>query len=241
MNSEHKKKNHAAPEEVHPNDTPRPEGQPWDSGEGKGMPQAGQQNHALHEEKNKHSKGDKVEISKQEYEDLKKKVQELEGLREKFLHAAADFENAKKRNARDKEEFIKFSQERIMRELLPVLDNFDRAIGHVNAVSVTANGEEALQQNFKTLLSGVQMVQKQLFDILKRNGLKRLETIGQKFDPHMHEAVAHVAEEGKEDHIVDELESGYMLHERLLRAARVRVRLSPKQADPSETKKDEIT
>jgi molecular chaperone GrpE len=184
----------------------------------------------------------KVEIPAQEYEDLKKKVEELEGLRQKFLLAAADYENAKKRNTREKEDFIKFSQERILKELLPVLDNFERAVGHANTASVNASGEETLRQNLKTLVSGVERVQKQLTDILKMHGLKRIETADQLFNPHFHEVVAHVAEEGKEDQIVDELEPGFTLHDRLLRAAKVRVRVSPEQkASASGEKQDEIT
>jgi len=184
----------------------------------------------------------KVEVSAQEYEDLKKKVEELEGLRQKFLLAAADYENAKKRNARDKEDFIKFSQERILKDLLPVLDNFDRAVGHATTASANASGYEDLRQNLKTVISGVERVQKQLADILKMYGLKRIETTGQMFDPHLHEVVAHVTEEGKEDQIVDELEPGFMLHDRLLRAAKVRVRVSPQaEASASEEKQDEIT
>jgi len=184
----------------------------------------------------------KIEVSAQEYEDLKKKVEELEGLRQKFLLAAADYENAKKRNAKDKEDFIKFSQERILRDLLPVLDNFERAVGHANTASVNALGEEALQQNLKTLISGVERVHKQLTDILKMYGLKRIETADQTFNPHFHEVVAHVPEEGQEDQIVDELEPGFMLHDRLLRAAKVRIRVSPQQkASASEEKEEEIT
>ncbi|MFH1800108.1 MAG: nucleotide exchange factor GrpE [Candidatus Omnitrophota bacterium] len=212
-----------------------------------------------HSKKNHHEKGDyggpksdakasspqageKVEIPAQEYEDLQKKVVELEGLREKFLRSAADYENAKKRNAREKEDFIKFSQERILRDLLPVLDNFERAVGHANTASASASGEEALQQNLKTLVSGVERVRKQLIDILKMYGLKRIETADQVFNPHFHEVVAHVPEEGKEDQIVDELEPGFMLHDRLLRAAKVRVRVSPQRETPvSEEKQDEIT
>ncbi len=184
----------------------------------------------------------KIEVSAQEYEDLKKKVEELEGLRQKFLLAAADYENAKKRNARDKEDFIKFSQERILKELLPVLDNFDRAVGHANTASANASSYEDVRQNLKTVISGVERVQKQLADILKMHGLKRVETAGQAFNPHFHEVVAHVPEEGKEDQIVDELEPGYMLHDRLLRAAKVRVRVSPQEHAPApEEKQDEIT
>ena len=184
----------------------------------------------------------KIEILAQEYEDLKKKVQELEGLREKFLLAAADFENAKKRNAKERDDFIKFSQERILKETLPVLDNFERAITHANTASANSSAYEDLRQNLKTVIAGVERVQKQLFDILKMHGLKKIETAGQNFDPHFHEAVAHVSEEGKEDQIVDELESGYMLHDRLLRAAKVRVRVSPQEkSSTSSEKQDEIT
>jgi len=185
--------------------------------------------------------GEKIEVPTQEYEGLKKKVEELEGLRQKFLLAAADYENAKKRTAREKEDFIKFSQERILREILPVLDNFDRAVGHANVASAKASSYEDVRQNLKTVIAGVERVQKQLNDILKMHGLKRIETAGQTFNPHFHEVVAHVPEEGKEDQIVDELEPGYMLHDRLLRAAKVRVRVSPQQPAASEEKQDEIT
>lgn len=184
---------------------------------------------------------DKTEVSAQDYEALKKKVEELEGLRQKFLLAAADYENAKKRNAREKEDFIKFSQERILKDLLPVLDNFDRAVGHANAANANASSYEELRQNLNTVISGVERIQKQLVDILKRYGLTRIETAGQIFNPNFHEAVAHVSEEGKEDQIVDELEVGYMLHDRLLRAAKVRVRMSPQQSAASDEKEDDIT
>ncbi|MFA7255599.1 MAG: nucleotide exchange factor GrpE [Candidatus Omnitrophota bacterium] len=184
----------------------------------------------------------KVEVPAKEYEDLKTKVAELEGLRQKFLLAAADYENAKKRNARDKEDFIKFSQERILKDLLPVVDNFERAVSHANTASANASAYEDLRKNLTTVISGVERVQKQLTDILKMHGLKRIETVGQIFNPHFHEAVAHVPEEGKEDQIVDELEPGYTLHDRLLRAAKVRVRVSPQaKASASEEKQDEIT
>ncbi len=189
-------------------------------------------------------KSGKVEISAQEYEDLQKKLAELEGLRERFLHAAADFENAKKRNAREKEDFIKFSQERILREMIPVLDNFERAIEHAEEANRKEHTPESAEKNFNSLISGVQRVEKQLFDTLKVHGLVRLKTLGEKFDPHFHEVVAHVSEEGPEDVIVDELAPGYMLHDRLLRAAKVRIRVSPKQTKTSEDpsgKQDEIT
>ena len=108
--------------------------------------------------------------------------------------------------------------------------------------SANASSYEDLRQNLKTVISGVERVQKQLADILKMHGLQRIETAGQMFNPHFHEVVAHVPEVGQEDQIVDELEPGYMLHDRLLRAAKVRIRVSPKQQpSASEEKQEEIT
>ncbi len=183
-----------------------------------------------------------VEVPAKDYEEMKKKLAELEGMREKLLHAAADFENAKKRNAREKEEFAKFSQENILRSLLPALDNLERAIAHAAVSGVPDTDVETLRQNVKSLTSGVQMVQKQIFDSLKTYGLVRLKTLGEKFDPHFHEVVGYVTDEGDEDRIVDELEAGYKLHDRLLRAAKVRIRVSPeRRAASSQDKQDEIT
>ena len=72
----------------------------------------------------------KIEILEEEYKNLQDQAKELEILREKLVRSAADFENAKKRLNRERDEFVKFSQERIIGEILPVLDNFERALGH---------------------------------------------------------------------------------------------------------------
>lgn len=180
--------------------------------------------------KHKEEDQDQVVLSKQEYDDLQKRLAELEALKERLLHSAADFENAKKRLTRERDEFVKFSQENLVRDILPVLDNFERALSHAG------EGGEA---NLKGIVAGVEMVRKQLFEILKNQGLKKLQTKGEKFDPHHHESVGYVHESGPEDVVVDEVESGYMLHDRLLRAAKVRVRVAPSNA--SSEKEDEIT
>ena len=75
------------------------------------------------------------------------------------------------------------------------------------------------------------MIHKQLLDVLKGQGLIRVESLNQPFDPHMHEALAYVPGEGEEDVVIEELEAGYMFHGRLLRAAKVRVRSAPASAD----------
>lgn len=170
-----------------------------------------------------------VTLSRQEYDDLQKRLAELEALKDRLMVSAADFDNAKKRLMKERDEFIKFSQENMIRSLLGVLDNFERALAHASTDDPKA---------LKGIVAGIQMVFKQLQEILKSQGVERLKTIGEKFDPHQHEAVGHVYEDGPEDVIVAEHEAGYRLHDRLLRAAKVRVRSSSPQ---DEEKQEEIT
>ncbi|MBI3312925.1 MAG: nucleotide exchange factor GrpE [Candidatus Omnitrophica bacterium] len=194
-------------------------------------------------EKEKHSSSnqpdDPISIPREQYEKEQAKLKELEGLKDQLLRSAADFENAKKRLARERDEFARFSQENLIRSLLPVLDNFERALAHVPS-DAQASGA------VKGILTGIEMVRKQLLEILKAQGLERIHTLGQPFDPHRHEAIAYVYESGKPDHVVEEIESGYLLHGRLLRAAKVKVRAlsedsSKQAAGPPEEKQEEIT
>lgn len=173
-------------------------------------------------------------ISAEEVEQLRAKVAELEGMRERLMLSAADFENAKKRLSREREDFAKFSQENLLRDLIPVLDNFERAISHAS--------QTKLEGPAKSVVMGIEMVLKQMTEILKGQGLKRMTTVGQLFDPHLHEAIAHVQGEGRDNEIIDEIEPGYMLHDRLLRAAKVRVRHTSLSAPESgEEKTEELT
>lgn len=194
-----------------------------------------------------------IKLSRDEYDALMNRLEELEGLREKLLRSAADFENAKKRLSREKEEFLKFAHENLIRSLLPVLDNFERALQHAGQVSFSEEGKE--DQRLQGVVSGIQMVHKQLTETLKSHGLVKLQTLKETFDPHQHEAVGFVQEEGREDEVVEEVESGYRLHDRLLRASKVRVRMVPPSSErhrdhseppaqtepPSEQKNEEIT
>ena len=174
------------------------------------------------------SKPEKHSMDLKEYEELTSKLRDLEGLRNKMLSTAAEFENSKKRLAREREEFVKFSQETLIRELISILDNFERALDHAAEVE---------DPKAKGVVTGVQLVYKQVLEILKNQGLVRLVTVGQNFDPHLHEAVGYVAEEGKEDEIIEEIAPGYKLHDKLLRAAKVRVRVAPNAS--AENEKDE--
>ena len=170
----------------------------------------------------------KVVLSKSEHEKLIEQAKELESTREKLLRNAADYDNARKRLAKEREEFVRYSQEKILRDLLPVLDNFERALAH----------SESLDPK---LVAGVRLIGKQLLDTLTQQGLKRLESEGQPFDPHVHEAVDEVEEEGPEGIVVQEILPGYILHERVLRPAKVRIRVKPRGNRKFEEKEEELT
>lgn len=169
-----------------------------------------------------------VHLTRQEHEQLLNQIKELESVKERLMRSAADYENAKKRLVREREEFVKFSQESILRSLLPVLDNLERAFSHAGTDTSPA---------FKNLATGIQMVLKQFTEILKSQGLVRIETVGKQFDAHIHESVGYVKEKGRDHEILDEIESGYFLGEKLLRAAKVRVRVTDDSHDsaPSES------
>lgn len=176
-----------------------------------------------------------IRLSRSEYDALKARLAELEGLREKLLLSAADFENAKKRLGREKEEFLKFGQENLIRAILPAIDNFERALAHAGSTS-SEDAEDPKAGSLKALIAGVQMVHKQLLEALKGQGLRRIESVNHPFDPHLHEAVGFLQEEGREDCVAEEVAAGYLLHDRLLRAAKVRVRISPSRGSaPGET------
>lgn len=125
----------------------------------------------------------------------------------------ADFDNYRKRTQKEKTELIKYASERLVGELLPVLDNFDRA---VSAAKVNPD--------FTSFSQGVEMILRQMQTALSKEGLKAMDTVGQPFDPNLHEAVLRVAsEEYPENTVVEELQKGYYLKEKVLRPCMVKV------------------
>ena len=135
-------------------------------------------------------------------------------LQDDLLRKQADFENARKRLIRDKEEAIKFANAALLVDLTGVLDDFERAI------SAAAEGRD-----FGTLHSGIELIEKQLLATLERKwGLARFDSAGQPFDPERHEALAtQPSNEHREATVLDDYQKGYTLHGRVVRAARVRV------------------
>lgn len=183
------------------------------------------------EVKGKHDSSKEVTLSEEEYQDLLKQSSELQELRDKMLRTVADYENAKKRAAREKEEFIRFANERLIREFLPVLDNLDRAVAHAK------NHKDSRE----SLVGGIELIRKHFYDILKQHGLERLEVIGKKFDPHQHEALGEIEhKDAPEETILEELEGGYTYQGRLLRPAKVRIAKATKSvAKKNNDEKDE--
>jgi len=155
-----------------------------------------------------------VTISKEEYDTLVLKSQERDSFYDKYIRAHAEFENAKKRLEKDKIEFLNYANDRMILEFLPILDNLEMAEKHI---------KEA--KDFKAVQEGVDMIQAQIQRFLKDIGVERIKVSGEKFDPHIHEAIeTEDSGDDKEDGlIVAELKPGYRLNGRLLRPASVKI------------------
>ena len=125
----------------------------------------------------------------------------------------ADFENFRRRGLKERQETQLYGHQNLVKELLPTVDNLDRAIEHADR-----NASEELQ----SLLQGVELVRKELLGVLDRFGVTAVEALGQPFDPAVHEAMAQTpAAEVAPNTVVAEMEKGYLLRDRLLRPARV--------------------
>jgi molecular chaperone GrpE len=141
-------------------------------------------------------------------EELRRENHEL---RDRLLRSRADIDNFRKRTEREKQDFYRYALADIMREILPVLDNFERALA-------------ASAQSAQDILVGVDLIYKQLSDVLSKAGLRAVDEAGVPFDPSVHEAVARDDESTLPAHAVTTiLQKGYMLNERLVRPAMVRV------------------
>lgn len=152
---------------------------------------------------------------------LKEKDEKLKKEHDHLLRTMADHENYKKRMAREKTDFLKFGNESLIKELLPVLDNLERSLEHARKAP-TADG----------LIEGIELVIKEFLQKLGKFGLSAISAQKEKFDPNKHEAVFQVeTAEHPEDTVVDEYQKGYFIHDRLLRPARVSVAKTPRSSE----------
>lgn len=157
-------------------------------------------------------------------EALATKVEECKALNDKYLRLAAEFENYKRLSLRDQREQVRYGNEQLLKELLPVVDNLERAIK-----AAKENGGS------NALIQGIDLTLKQLTNALAKFGVSAIETVGHPFDPTMHQAVSQGPSATiPEQHVAEELQKGYRLHDRVLRAAMVSVSTgAPTAASPS--------
>ncbi len=134
----------------------------------------------------------------------------VDDFRDRYVRTLADFENFRKRSEREKDDFRRYALVGVIRDLLPVIDNFERGLEHAE------EGDE--------FHKGIALIYKQLFDVLQRHGLKPITESGVRFDPNIHEAVVREEDPSVPSHtVVAVLQKGYFLHDRLLRPAMVKV------------------
>ena len=142
-------------------------------------------------------------------------VGEEEDYKSKYYYLAAEMENMRKRFGRERENFVKYGNEKILTDLIEVVDNLDRTLESLS---------EGKDKKVDNIVVGIGMVHKQFLRVLKQNGLEMVETDGKMFDPNYHEAVGQqVSEDREENEILSVCQKGYVLQGRLLRAAKVMI------------------
>ena len=168
---------------------------------------------------------------------LKNRIQELEDevkeWKNKYLYTLADYDNLRKRKKKELEEGIRYANERFLRELLTVVDNFERAMK-----AMPEKGGEDVEG----IKKGVEMIYRQLMDFLSREGVVPFESEGKSFDPQKHEALSVVEDDTiPPGTVVQELEKGYIYKNRILRPARVTVSVEKKEEERKEVIENEGT
>ena len=169
-------------------------------------------------------------LTPEQLEELKARAAQADDFWDRLLRATADFENFKKRSARERQDAVKYANETLMQKLIPVLDNFDMA--QTAAQSGPANGTTSLQ-------AGIAMIQQQFKSVLADAGVEEVDATGKPFDPNFHEAVSQQeTADTPEGHVIQQLRKGYKLRERLLRPATVIVAKPPAPNEKCEIKNE---
>jgi molecular chaperone GrpE len=138
--------------------------------------------------------------------------QERDALQDRLLRTAAEFDNYRKRIDRERRELAEFAAADVLTELLPIVDNFDRALQ-------APAGPES-----EAFRKGIELIHKQMLDLLRKRGVRPIDALGADFDPNFHQAVVQeVSPDHREGEVMEELQRGYMLGDRLLRPAMVKV------------------
>ncbi len=157
---------------------------------------------------------EQVEVQEQEKEDAQNFEAKYNELNDKYLRLTAEFDNFRRRSLKEKMELIKSAGEDILVNILPVMDNFERAMK-----SMEGNGEDGKN----AVIEGVELIYNNFKDFLAQRGVKEIEAIGKEFDTDHHEAITKIPapEEGMKGKVIDVIEKGYLMHEKVIRFAKV--------------------
>lgn len=150
-----------------------------------------------------------------ELTELKEKLAKAEEManknQENYLRALAEIENIRKRNSRDREEYIKFASLSIIKKLLPIIDDFERAM------------ETDTNQDFESLHKGMEMIFKKLLEVIKSEGVEPIEALGKPFDPEYHQPLMMEESDEPTNTVIEEMQKGYIMHGRVIRPSLVKV------------------
>lgn len=161
---------------------------------------------------------------------LESKEQECKEVYDRFFRVSAEFENYKKRSAREMSEFRKFSNETLIKKMLPVVDDLERAINSMSS-NECANS---------SLIKGVDIIFKEILRIFEGFGVKHVESVKKPFDPNLHQAVMRKGtDDCPENTVINEIQKGYMMYDRLLRPAMVVVSMPKIKSDDKKNKEQE--
>ena len=181
--------------------------------------------------KNTSDSSEKTRQVKNVNDDISKLNEEIENLKEEKLRTLAEMENLRKRFEKDKIDSIRYGNHNIARDMLTLGDNLSRALDAISS-------DEKRSESFNNLIDGLKIVQKEFVTILEKHGVKKIESINKKFDHNYHQAMLEVeTDEFNEGYVVKEIQSGFTMHDRLLRPSMVGVSKKPK-IEKKDLKKD---
>lgn len=157
--------------------------------------------------------------AKEELQEVLKQTQtEAQAMKDRWHRAAADLDNYRKRAQKEREDVVKFGNERLLKDFLPIVDDLDRVVASASTTAIVDPQAQAL-------IDGVRLVVKKFLGQLEKHGVTAFEAEGKTFDPNLHEAVQQVASDKPVGSVVNQLQRGFMISERLLRPALVTVSL----------------
>ena len=184
----------------------------------------------IHSENNEENLKSEEEDSQDTEEDVLR--EEIKTLKEEKIRVLAEMENLRKRFEREKIDSLKYGSVNFARDILSPGDNLERALSVINE-------EEEHSQSIKNLIDGLHMVKKELSTALEKHGVKKIDSLNKKFDPNLHQAMMEVENNNLDEGVVvQEIQTGYVMHDRLLRPAMVAVSKKTQKTDEEESGKE---